>query len=138
MAKKGLSKFDEIRFWIETNTGRIMVLIVVIFIFLYGYISHSNREIDFQEYTTDVELINFDYEKSYALPELYSTEQKLDKIIFDLIYFHNGQKYESKAIVYNEYLTPKFKRIIENKEFDNLVVKCKNKAPDEVMVFLKN
>lgn len=137
MGKNGLSKADEIRFWIETNSDRIMIFIIMIFIFLYGYISQSYRQTDFYEYTSKVELVNFDYEKSYALPDFYSTNQKLDKIIFDLTYFHNGVKYESKSVVYNKYLTPQFERIIENKEMDRLVVKCKKEAPDEVMIFVK-
>ncbi len=137
MPKKGLSKIDEIGFWIDSNTGRIMVFIVVIFIFLYGYFSQSNRHVDFQEYTTEVELVNFDYKKSYTLPEFYSTKQKLDKIIFDLIYFHEGKKYKSKTIVWKEHITPQFEKIIENKKMDMLIIKCKMDAPEDVMIFVK-
>jgi len=135
--QKGFTKIDEIKFWIDINSGRIMVFSVLLLILFYGYFSHNNRKVNFQEYTTEVELINFNYEKSYSLPNFYSTEPKLDRIIFNLTYFHKRIKYESKAVVYSQYISPQFEKIIENKEFDNLIVRCKKETPKEVMIFIK-
>ena len=92
MTQKGFTIFDKIEFWFDNNNGRILLFFVVVSIFLYGHFTTSYKQIDFQEYTTEVELVNFNFEKSYALPDFYSTEQKLNKIIVDLIYFHNGIK----------------------------------------------
>ena len=138
MTQKGFTLFDEIKFWFDNNNGQILLFFVIVSIFLYGYFTTSYKHIDFQEYTNEVELVNFDFEKSYALPDFYSTKQKLNKIIVDLIYFHNGIKYESKAILYRKYITPQLESIIEKKEIDRLMVKCKNGFPQEVMIFVKS
>lgn len=53
-----------------------------------------------------VELIHFDFKKLY-------------KIAFDLECFHKDTKYKSKSIIYGEYISPNFLRIIDNYEIKN-------------------
>lgn len=138
MVNRKLNTIDEIKDWFYFNKD-LLIAISTALIFGFGYwiLTKSNRQIDFKSYNNEVQLIHLNYEKSYSLPEIYSTKQKLDKIIFDLEYLHNNINFKSKAVVYWEYLTPKFEKIIEDKEFDKLIVKCKNNFPEEAMVFIK-
>ena len=108
----------------------------LLFVGCYWYFTKSRRYIDLTAYTIEVELIRLDYQKVYALPESYPTKQKLDKIIFELEYFYKNKKYQAKSTRYWEYLTPKFKRILEKGTLENLTVKCKKDAPEAVMVFV--
>ena len=104
------------------NKVRIKILLASLVIFLYGYLYFATnfKQVDFQEYKTEVELVNYDFEKHYEVPEIYSTKQELNKIIVDLIYFHNEIKYESTTVLYRKYISPQLERFIENKETDKL------------------
>ena len=107
----------------------------MIFLFLYFSFTRSYRSINFEDYTEVVDVISIKQEKIYSLPDFYSTKQKLDRIIFEVSYRYKGEQYNSKSIIYWEFLPPSLERIIDKKDWAKLEVRCKQKYPDEVMIF---
>lgn len=120
------------------HKDRIAIFFLLFVTFLFGFFHFQKRHISFQEYKTEVEIINLDAKKSFHLPKFYSTKIELEKITINLTYLHHKEKYESTLIIYDQYLSPALLQAIENKAIKNLVAKCKTDAPNEVMIFLRN
>lgn len=77
-----------IKNWIHFNSDTIgMVFTMVIFMGIYFYFHSNSRQIDIKRYSGQVQLEELSFKKVYSSPKLYSTEIKLDKIVFNLIHF---------------------------------------------------
>ena len=137
MTKKKSNKISELKEWIAFNKTIIgCVLSVLILFVLYYTITTSYRSIELNDYTESVNILNIEYDRINFLPGIYSTEQKLDKIVFEIDYEYDGEKYESISNMYWEYVNPSLERILDSNELDKLQVKCKKGQPEDVMVFI--
>ena len=139
-SKKAQSKdFSEIKDWFFFNRAAITTLITsVVFLLIYFAFTRGSRKVNLSDYTEQVELISIKYEKVNSLPALYSTEEKLDRIVFDLKYIYNNKVIESTTNVYWEYCTPKIVNILDYNQLEKLTVRCKKERPDQAMIFVKD
>ena len=88
--------------------------------FFYGF--HTNRNnYSAKTYTEIVKPTNIKFEKIYS-SNFYNVNIKIDRIIFEAEYEYENRKYQSKAILYWEFISPKLESILDNNEIEKLVV----------------
>lgn len=127
---------ERIKTWIFFNNDLISVIVILSILVIVYYQINSKREVlDSIDYTEIVKLKGLEFEKFYTT-NFYSTERKLDKIVFDIDYEYQNKVYQNKTILYWEYITPKFEAILKNRNFERLIVKCNKTNPNQTMVYL--
>lgn len=129
---------DKLRTWYYLNDHIIIPFVIVIILGLTLFKVNQTRSIDLTTYSENVELVNIDYKKLMTAPRMFSHDIKVDKYVFNLEYRYKNQSYQSKSVLFGEYLSPPLLLELEKHTTQNLIVKCSRANPEKAMVFLKS
>jgi len=113
---------------------KIGISILIILLLSFFKCSEKNKVNAPQIFTKEVSVHYIKATKKYAR-KMYGA--KLDRIVFEVAYTYNQRAYKSNVTMGWMYLSPKLISIVEKKAFEQLIVKCKETSPKEIMIFTR-